>query len=233
MHKEAREGYEPFVRREYDILTQLKGNERIVTVFDYSDVPRSTITMEYAQGNTLDSHRDNQNITFRAVRDVLRLLKITRRERIIHRDVKPSNIIAGKDKTTLIDFGLAKWYYPNVSPVRSVAGTPHYFAPETARGELVTPTVDIYAAAVTLFRMITGEYPFMTQAELRNPQRNKIVMERIAQHDETDTNFSKLVLEQKTGFEDLANAWGKAFDHRATRREGDFLEQVLTELISR
>lgn len=82
---------------------------------------------------------------------------------IIHRDVKPDNILFGASGEAVVcDFGLARALEggADLSATNQVVGTPHYFSPEQARGESLDGRSDLYALGVTLFRVATGRLPF-------------------------------------------------------------------------
>jgi len=86
---------------------------------------------------------------------------------LIHRDVKPSNLVRlGDGKVKVTDFGLAKPVDPGSEPALTamgvVVGTPDYIAPEQARGEAIDERVDIYALGGTLYFLLTGVPPFRT-----------------------------------------------------------------------
>lgn len=78
---------------------------------------------------------------------------------VIHRDVKPENILLQKDHPYLGDFGLARKIDQKVSITRGAVGTPAYMAPELWKCE-ATPQCDIYSLSVILYEIITGTYPF-------------------------------------------------------------------------
>jgi serine/threonine protein phosphatase PrpC len=91
---------------------------------------------------------------------LLRAVGMLHRRQILHRDIKPENLLLGDDgELRLLDFGLA--YCPGLSEDQPSAlpGTPSYIAPEAFRGEAPTPQQDLYAVGVTLYFLLTGQYP--------------------------------------------------------------------------
>ena len=81
---------------------------------------------------------------------------------VVHRDVKPANILLDeRGRTHVTDFGIARLLdVPALTASRALVGTPHYLAPEQATGEAITPATDVYALGVVLFEMLTGRRPF-------------------------------------------------------------------------
>lgn len=88
---------------------------------------------------------------------------------VVHRDVKPANILlamderAGPGEVRLGDFGLAQLGAPDVSEAGQMLGTPAWMAPEQVRGEAVDHRADLWAAGVVLYQCLTGERPFRGQ----------------------------------------------------------------------
>lgn len=81
---------------------------------------------------------------------------------LIHRDVKPSNImIDGAGRARILDFGIATWSdHVDDTSTATVAGTPGYMSPEQIRGELLTPASDLFSLGVVLYRLLAGRKPF-------------------------------------------------------------------------
>jgi serine/threonine-protein kinase len=140
----------------------------VVHVYDYGtrdDAPY--LVLQYVPGHDLKEtiRREGARPSEDAVRlaiQLLRGLEAIHREGLVHRDIKPQNVLIGFDQTARVtDFGIAH------NPANSLLtgdgttlGTPSYMAPEQARGEPVTKAADLYAAGVVLFELLTGRLPF-------------------------------------------------------------------------
>jgi serine/threonine-protein kinase len=142
----------------------------IVSVYDYGTDGADGdqyIVMELVEGRDLSavlSERDTLS-TDDAVRvaiSVASALEAAHRKGIVHRDVKPGNILitdAGDVKVT--DFGIARAVAEaSMTVTGTTLGSVHYFSPEQARGDEVTGASDVYALAIVLFEMLTGRRPF-------------------------------------------------------------------------
>ncbi|MFC5996141.1 Stk1 family PASTA domain-containing Ser/Thr kinase [Pseudonocardia hispaniensis] len=145
----------------------------IVAVYDTGEVssefgPLPYIVMEYVDGQTLreivkTQGPMTQQRVIEVMADVCAALDFSHRHNIIHRDVKPANIMinhAGAVK--VMDFGIARALGEgqNVTQTAAVIGTAQYLSPEQARGEAVDARSDVYAAGCVLFELLTGEPPF-------------------------------------------------------------------------
>jgi tRNA A-37 threonylcarbamoyl transferase component Bud32 len=141
-----------------------------VTVFDAGEDDGDLfIVMELVDGPSLAEHLARTgplpvDETLRLAGQVLSVLAAAHAADIVHRDVKPANILIGADgETRLADFGIAKRFDEldaSVTSVGMVIGTPRYLAPEQALGSPATPASDVYAMGVVMFEMLTGRLPF-------------------------------------------------------------------------
>ncbi len=141
----------------------------IVTVHDVgSDAQTHYIVMEYVEGQDLKKIIRQEGIL--AVDLALDLaiqicagIGFAHRAGIVHADVKPQNILVTEDyRVKVTDFGIAQ-ALTDTQPTQKqdvVWGSPHYFAPEQARGEKPSPASDVYAIGIVLFEMLTGRLPY-------------------------------------------------------------------------
>ncbi len=130
---------------------------------------RHFIVMQYVEGESLSTAVEalgalEPRDAARIVAGVLRGLHHAHEHGVVHRDVKPDNILLAKgDEPKLLDFGLAIETEGALQLTKDglVVGTPYYLSPEQARGQRATPISDIYAAGVLLYYLVTGKRPFV------------------------------------------------------------------------
>lgn len=140
----------------------------IVKVYDVSFGDRlQYIVMEYIEGITLKEYIEQQKVinwkeAVHFTIQILRALQHAHDKGIVHRDVKPQNIMLlqnGNIKVT--DFGIARFSRGETRTMtESAIGSVHYISPEQARGEITDDKADIYSVGVVLYEMITGRLPF-------------------------------------------------------------------------
>ena len=126
------------------------------------------LVMEYVPGRSLQDRLDRQGAL--GLHEILRIgmqtaagLAAAHAQGLVHRDVKPANILLenGVERVRLTDFGLARAAADaSVTQSGVVAGTPHYMAPEQARGEATDHRADLFSLGSTLYAMCTGHPPF-------------------------------------------------------------------------
>jgi serine/threonine-protein kinase len=149
----------------------------IVTVHDVgSDGPTHYIVMELIEGQDLKKMIKTRGALpyTQALDFAIQIcggLGYAHRSRLVHADVKPQNILINKDGVVKVtDFGIAQAYTDTMPQTRAevVWGSPHYFAPEQARGEKPSPASDVYSIGVVMFEMFTGRLPYIgtSQKEL-------------------------------------------------------------------
>src|SRR5262245_148179 len=122
--------------------------------------------MEFLDGRTLKEEivEDGPLPAPRAIDyalQILQALRFAHRHGVVHRDIKPHNIIVGRDRRLKVtDFGIARAGASQMTEVGSIIGTAQYLSPEQARGQPVRPQADLYSLGVVLYEMLTGRVPF-------------------------------------------------------------------------
>jgi len=152
--------------REAKSAAQLN-HPNIVTVYDAGEQDgRFYIAMEYVEGTTLKEILRTRNKipvvwVLHVLVQVCEALAYAHDKKIVHRDVKPANMMWTREKQAkIMDFGLAKVIEEVRNHTTVVAGTPYYMSPEQTLGRNVDHRTDIYSLGVTLFELVTGRLPF-------------------------------------------------------------------------
>src|SRR2546427_6059339 len=142
-----------------------------VQVYDYGQTDGNYyIVMELVEGTDLRRYLRSRGVLDidRAViiaHDIALGLGAAHRRGIVHRDVKPQNVLVGRDGSIkLTDFGIASVYKDinaeRLTTTGMTLGTVQYYAPEQAQGEIVSPAADVYALGIVMYEMLTGRPPF-------------------------------------------------------------------------
>ena len=130
------------------------------------------IVMKYVSGQSLEETLSRGPLSIPQVRHVLReaalALGHAHRRHVVHRDVKPANIMVDEDgRIVLTDFGISKAVQDTtqITGTGTIIGTPHYMSPEQAKGQAVDGRTDQYALGIVGYRALTGLHPFEGDAQ--------------------------------------------------------------------
>ncbi|MBI4871206.1 MAG: SUMF1/EgtB/PvdO family nonheme iron enzyme [Candidatus Riflebacteria bacterium] len=155
--------------RESKILATLSHPNLVAVIDSGSDYDTTYLVLEYVDGESLEQllHREGRVPEARAVaiaEQLLGALRFIHDRGVLHRDLKPGNILLTREGTPkLSDFGLARWTEREATfQTREglVPGSPTFMSPELLLHGKASPRSDLWALAVTLFRMVAGELPF-------------------------------------------------------------------------
>ncbi|NUO36483.1 MAG: serine/threonine protein kinase, partial [Dermatophilaceae bacterium] len=154
-------------RREATTAAALS-HPNIAQVYDYGvDGSSHFIVMEHVDGSDLSRllrqvGRLTPSDAVRIAEQVCSALGAAHRAGVVHRDIKPGNVIVRPDGTVKVtDFGIAQALgQASLTDTGTVMGTAAYVSPEQARGQATTPATDIYSLGILLFQMLTGSVPF-------------------------------------------------------------------------
>jgi eukaryotic-like serine/threonine-protein kinase len=169
---------------------------------------RPYVVMEYVQGVPMDEYCDARKLPIRArlelFRTVCSAVAYAHRRLVVHRDLKPGNILVASDgQPKLLDFGIAKivdpeqydTVDPTVTPTVTMVRlmTPEYASPEQMRGEAITTATDVYSLGVVLYGLLSGRRPYRTTGRTphemaravleQEPERPSTSIDRAAEAD--------------------------------------------------
>lgn len=163
-----------FLQREILILKTVN-HENVVDTFDiFETEERYHIVMEYLNGGSLYEEADrrkifSENHARRIMEQILRGISYLHSIGIVHRDLKPENVLlveGGNLNIKLADFGLSKFYdEASEMLMQTLIGTPEFIAPEVIHNEEYGAEVDLWAAGVIMYNLLTGDLPF-TEEEI-------------------------------------------------------------------
>ena len=166
-------------QREAETVARLN-HPNIVQIYNIGRLPggQPYLAMQYVEGGSLHQHltwlsEQGEPISVRRAlgiaRQIAGALDTAHRAGVVHRDLKPGNILMRDDKTPVVtDLGIAavKTAATRLTRTGGMLGTPHYMSPEQARGQPVDGRADIYALGIILYEMLAGKVPFDADSPL-------------------------------------------------------------------
>ncbi|MCB0343837.1 MAG: serine/threonine protein kinase [Bdellovibrionales bacterium] len=156
------------------LITRKLTHPNIVRTFDFgeSETGHQFITMEFINGTSLDRLLHNgrplpiSDVT-RILYDVIKAVSYAHSNDVLHRDIKPGNILLTKDGVVkLTDFGLARSedFEKRFTQTGECVGTPYYMSPEQIQGKAIDHRADLFACGIIAFEMSTGRVPFAEES---------------------------------------------------------------------
>jgi serine/threonine-protein kinase len=139
----------------------------VVAIHDRGEAEGSYfIVMEYVEGRTLKELIVTRGmcpipVAISYTRQVLAALRYAHRNGIVHRDIKPHNVLVDNEgRVKVADFGIARAGSSQMTEAGSIIGTAQYLSPEQARGAPVDESSDLYSTGIVLYELLTGKVPF-------------------------------------------------------------------------
>ena len=156
------------------ILARQVTHKNVIRIFDLGQSDGiKFITMDFVEGKDLrvllaERGKFPAEEAARLMLQICRALEAAHGEGVIHRDLKPQNImVSGDGRVYVMDFGIARSaHLPGMTQTGALVGTPEYMSPEQARGEKLTERSDLFSLGVILYELLTGKSPYPADAPL-------------------------------------------------------------------
>ena len=156
------------------ILARQVTHKNVIRIFDLGQSDGiKFITMDFVEGQDLralllEKGKFPPEQAARVMLQICRALEAAHAESVIHRDLKPQNIMLTQDgRVYVMDFGIARSaYLPGMTQTGALIGTPGYMSPEQARGEKLTGRSDLFSLGVIFYELLTGKSPYPADAPL-------------------------------------------------------------------
>lgn len=201
-------------------------HQNIVTIFDADEDPLTGcayIVMEHVQGKSLaEILAAGQRLSVKQVREIgvqiLTALDFAHEKGIIHRDMKPGNVLLSEDAQTvkLVDFGIARLEEEGFTQTSSFLGTPRYMSPEQCNGDAVGNQSDLFSASAVLYEILTLRKAFSGDSPAA------IINQVMSHHPDSPMRISKEVPK------DLSDAIMKGLEKKPSARFASCREMALT-----
>src|SRR6266481_1576804 len=156
------------------ILARQVTHKNVIRIFDLGQSDGiKFITMDFVEGQDLralllEKGKFLPEQAARVMLQICRALEAAHAESVIHRDLKPQNIMLTQDgRVYVMDFGIARSaYLPGMTQTGALIGTPEYMSPEQARGEKLTERSDLFSLGIIFYELLTGKSPYPADAPL-------------------------------------------------------------------